>query len=51
MLRVQDCWRIDDEWWRERPIARLYDLVVLEGDQLLTIYHDLVGDDWHEQRS
>ena len=25
---VQDCWRVDDEWWRERPISRLYYAVV-----------------------
>ena len=50
VLRVQDCWRIDDEWWREAPIARLYYLVQLEGETLLTLYHDLVADAWFEQR-
>ena len=46
---IQDCWRIDDEWWRERPIVRLY-YAILVGDTLLTIYHDLIADAWLEQR-
>ncbi len=50
VARVQDRWRIDDEWWRDRPISRLYCIVVLEGNVLLTIYHDLVADAWFEQR-
>ena len=49
--RVQDIWRIDDEWWRERPISRLYYLLLLDPDTLLTIFHDLVTDTWYEQRA
>ena len=47
---VQDRWRIDDEWWRERPISRLYFTVLLADDTLLTLYHDLIADTWWEQR-
>jgi hypothetical protein len=47
---VQDRWRIDDEWWREHAIARLYYEVILDDGTLLTIYHDLVRDLWFEQR-
>lgn len=50
VARVQDCWRIDDEWWRDRPISRLYYTVVLDGDILLTLYHDLHSSAWFEQR-
>ncbi len=50
VLARQDHWRIDDEWWRDRPISRLYHTVVLEHDLLLTIYHDLIADTWFEQR-
>lgn len=50
VVRVQDRWRIDDEWWREHPISRLYYTVVLEDDTLLTLYHDLLADAWFEQR-
>jgi hypothetical protein len=47
---VQDRWRIDDEWWREHAISRLYYEVILDDGTLLTIYHDLIGDRWFEQR-
>ena len=47
---VQDRWRIDDEWWREHAISRLYYEVILDDGTLLTIYHDLVANLWFEQR-
>ena len=50
VARVQDRWRIDDEWWRERPISRLYYALVLDDGTLLTVYQDLVADAWFEQR-
>jgi len=50
VVEVQDVWRIDDEWWRERPISRLYYRVRLEGDIDLTLYHDLVNGRWYGQR-
>jgi hypothetical protein len=50
VAQIQDCWRIDDEWWRERPVVRLYYTLRLEGDVLVTLYHDLITDTWHEQR-
>ena len=46
---IQDCWRIDDEWWREHAVSRLYYALVLDDGTLLTIYHDLVADLWFEQ--
>ena len=48
---VQDRWRIDDEWWREHPVARLYLRLRLADDSLLTVYHDLLADRWYEQRA
>jgi hypothetical protein len=47
---IQDRWRIDDEWWRERAISRMYYALLLDDGTLLTIYHDLVTDEWFEQR-
>ncbi len=49
VARVQDRWRIDDEWWRARPIARLYHALLLADDTLLVVYHDLVTGAWFEQ--
>ncbi len=50
VLEVQDCWRIDDEWWRERPVSRLYHCLLLEDGGRLTVYHDLLSGSWLEQR-
>ncbi len=49
--RVQDRWRIDDEWWRERPISRFYYTLLLDGGTRLTLYHDLLSDGWYEQKA
>ena len=47
---VQDRWRIDDEWWRETPVSRMYYEVQLEGDRIVTLYQDLPGGAWWLQR-
>jgi hypothetical protein len=48
---IQDRWRIDDEWWREHRVARMYYEVVLDDGTLLTMFQDLVADAWFEQRT
>ncbi len=50
VVRVQDRWRVDDEWWRAAPISRLYFEVLFDGDLVFSCYHDLVSDQWYEQR-
>jgi hypothetical protein len=50
IVRVQEIWRIDDEWWRERPISRIYYQVLLQDDMPLTLYQDQVDGQWYEQR-
>ena len=50
VARVQDYWRIDDEWWRETPVTRLYCELRLEGDRVITVYRDLAGGGWWLQR-
>lgn len=47
---AQDRWRIDDEWWRETPVSRMYWQLQLEGGRVLTVYRDLIGGGWWEQR-
>lgn len=46
--RVNDRWRIDDEWWR-KEIARLYHKVVLKDGRILTIFRDLLEGGWFMQ--
>jgi hypothetical protein len=47
---VQDHWRIDDEWWRETPVSRVYYQLQLDSGRMITVYRDLVGGEWWEQR-
>ena len=46
---VEDTWRLDDEWWRERPISRRYFECVLEEGRRLTVFKDLVTGRWYRQ--
>jgi hypothetical protein len=47
---IQDRWRIDDEWWRERPVARVYYQLQLDGGRVITVFRDLNEDSWWLQR-
>jgi hypothetical protein len=51
VARVQDCWRIDDDWWRETEIKRTYYVLLLEDGELSVVYHDEVADTWYGQRA
>ncbi len=46
--RIEDVWRIDDEWWREE-ISRLYYRLLLEDGRPLVVFHDLIRGQWCEQ--
>jgi hypothetical protein len=48
---IEDRWRIDDEWWRQEPISRMYYSVVLDNGQNLTIYKDLINNHWYKQQA
>jgi hypothetical protein len=47
---IQDRWRIDDEWWRDVPLSRLYYQLQLKGGRVVTVYQDLIGGEWWLQR-
>ena len=46
---VLESWRIDDEWWRERPVSRVYYSLLLEDGRTVTVYHDLISGRWAKQ--
>ena len=53
---VRDVWRIDDEWWREQPIHRVYYEIILNEGVITTVFQDLAsrdlaGGEWYEQRA
>jgi len=49
VVEILDCWKVDDLWWRERPIGRTYFAVLLENDVRLTVFNDRVGGGWYRQ--
>ena len=46
---VLERWRIDDEWWRERPVSRLYHRLLLEDGRTLDVYQALRTGAWFRQ--
>jgi hypothetical protein len=46
---VLEAWRIDDDWWRERSVSRLYYSLLLEDGRRMTVYRDLVNGRWLKQ--
>jgi hypothetical protein len=46
---IEDTWRLDDEWWRREPLARLYYTVRLTSGQRLVLYKDLNNGGWYRQ--
>jgi hypothetical protein len=46
---VIETWRIEDEWWREKPVSRIYWRVALEDGRVVDVYHDLALGKWWRQ--
>jgi hypothetical protein len=47
---VLETWRIDDEWWRPRPVSRLYYSLLLEDGRTVTVFRDKMKGSWSQQR-
>lgn len=47
---IEDQWEIDEEWWRPRPLSRKYYQVLLEDNQTVTLFRDMVNGAWYRQR-
>ena len=39
---IQDIWRIDDEWWREKPISRIYYMCILKTEEAVVIFQEMM---------
>jgi hypothetical protein len=48
---VHERWRIDEGWWWEQPVSRLYWRLVLADGRLVTVYQDLQEGTWWTQRA
>jgi hypothetical protein len=42
-------WRIDQYWWRDEPVSRMYYRVMLDDGSPFTIYNDLISGEWARQ--
>ena len=49
IMAVDDRWRIDDEWWRNESVSRMYFNVRLTSGQKLVLYKDLITGGWYRQ--
>ncbi|MBI4282176.1 MAG: hypothetical protein HY672_01645 [Chloroflexi bacterium] len=47
---VDDRWRIDDEWWRDEPVSRMYFTCAADRGIRVTVFQDLVTKQWYGQR-
>jgi hypothetical protein len=46
---IIETWRIDDEWWRDKPVSRVYWRVALEDGRVVDVYRDLISRNWWRQ--
>jgi len=49
VMTIEDHWRIDDEWWRDEPVSRVYYNVLLTSGRRMVLYKDIIKGDWYEQ--
>jgi hypothetical protein len=49
VVSIDDLCNLDEEWWQERPIVRMYYLVLLEGDRPITVFRDMLDGAWYRQ--
>lgn len=47
---VLDTWCVDDAWWSERPVRRIYHEVQLVSGTRLVLSWDMVEERWLAQR-
>lgn len=47
---IVEIWRIDDEWWREHPISRMYYRLLLEDGRTMDVFQDLTNGRWAKQQ-
>ena len=46
---ISDIWEINDEWWRSKPISRLYYQTITQEGRQITIFNDLIDNQWYQQ--
>jgi hypothetical protein len=49
VVSIDDVWSIDEEWWRERPIVRMYYQVITADEIRVTVFRDMLDGAWYRQ--
>jgi hypothetical protein len=42
-------WRIDQHWWRDEVVSRMYYRIATEDGPPFTVYRNLIGGEWSRQ--
>jgi hypothetical protein len=51
VISIDDLGNLDEEWWRDRPIKRMYYQVTVEVAGNITVFRDLVDGLWYQQQA
>jgi hypothetical protein len=51
VVSIDNVCNADEEWWRERPIVRMYYRVNLEDGRGLTVFRDMLDGAWYRQNA
>ena len=49
MASIEDAWRIEDEWWRGKPVTRTYFEVLTTDGRRLVLFLDHTARRWFKQ--
>lgn len=47
---VVDRWRLQDEWWRETPLDRMYFECLLDDGLRVVVFRNMNTGEWYSQR-
>jgi hypothetical protein len=51
VISIDDVCNVDEEWWRERPIVRMYYRVNMEDGRQITVFQDMLDGAWYRQNA
>jgi hypothetical protein len=51
VVSIVDVCNLDEEWWREKPIVRMYYRVILENETQITVFRDMLDGAWYRQNA
>jgi hypothetical protein len=51
VVSINDLCNVDEEWWREKPIVRMYYRVSTEDGRQITVFRDMLDGAWYRQNA